>query len=144
MPFEQVHRSDTEPGSVIGPAECQALPLNLGTSQPAATIGRNSPATDERVSSEAESHRVFMTHQNQEATPLTGPEALRVSVVHAHFLRCQSRALGESHEFKGVYAEVNSSGQADIDVSRDQRGANITHSQKRRAACAVDGVTPTP
>ena len=83
---------------------------------------------------------VGVPHQDYEAAALAWPEAIGTRIENPHLGASQRAALGESHQFKWIDAQVHSARQGHPDIADRQRGARRGHRQQRRRARAIHRV----
>ena len=124
------NRIDPEASSAVSSVECQLLSCHLRPRDPAAAVRRDAPATDYCVDSAVLFACVRGAHQHHKPAPLARPKAGRALVIDVHFLVCQCSHLCESHEFKRVEAQVDSSGHNHIHVASRQPRAGVGDRQQ--------------
>ena len=134
--FEVGDRLDSEPGSPIGAAQGQELPLDLGAREPPVTVRRDPPAADDRDDPSALGQRVGQPHEHDDAAAFARPEAGRSGVVDPHRVLGQGAGLGETDQLERVEAQVDAARQ------RRRRGRRPPAPSRRGRPPAATTRTP--
>src|ERR1035438_5201926 len=127
------------PGVLICVVDGPPVAFGLRPGQAALAVRGVAPAGDGRIPELAQPHGVFVPQQHENAAALARPEALRVAVVHLHFLLRQRPGLGEAHHLERIDAEIDTADDGRVDLPGTQRVARGGHRKQRGRAGAVHG-----
>ena len=128
------------PRAVVCAPERQGLAVDRWRGNAALSVGRNAPSVQNRVDVVAVSLGVGEPLHDDETAALAGKEAIAGAVVDLHVGIGERAHLGEAHQLERIEADVDATGQRDVDVAGAEGIRCGRDGQQRRGASTVDGV----